>query len=378
MENTNISMDNDNFIPAKRIRVLLIEDDEDDYVLTDEKLADAQDISADLDWVSSYEDGLAALLRNEYDVCLLDYRLGEATGLDLLETAIEQNVKAPIILLTGQGDREIDVAAMTKGAADYLVKDRIDTSQLERSIRYALKQAEAMNQIKQYAIQLEAANTDLEAFSYSVSHDLRAPLRAISGFSHMLTDKYARQLPEDAQRYLNIVQDNTKKMGQLVDDLLEFSRASRHSLRKRQLNMSELAQQVFDDLEPEWEGRKLQFFIADLPECEGDYSLIRQVLMNLVGNAIKYSRERELAHIEVGYSDDPNYQAYFVKDNGVGFDMCYVEKIFGVFQRLHNDDEFEGTGVGLAIVQRILERHGGKVWAESTIGQGATFYFTTN
>lgn len=223
---------------------------------------------------------------------------------------------------------------------------------------------------------LQEANKELEAFSYSVSHDLRAPLRAIDGFSRILLEKQASQLSPENQRYLRLTRDNAQQMGQLIDDLLTFSRLSRQPLKKQPLAPAEIIRQVLDDLRHEQGDGRPEVSVSDLPACEADPALLKQVWMNLLSNALKYTRKRDLARIEIGSQKDGREQIYYVRDNGVGFDMRYSDKLFGVFQRLHRAEEYEGTGVGLAIVQRIIHRHGGRVWAESELDKGTVFYFT--
>jgi light-regulated signal transduction histidine kinase (bacteriophytochrome) len=224
--------------------------------------------------------------------------------------------------------------------------------------------------------QLADANQELESFSYSVSHDLRAPVRRVNGFAQILLEDYAAHLPPEAQRHLGSIQAGAQVMAQLIEDLLKFSRLSRQPLIKRNISPVSLIDEVLDDLKAEQENRKVEIHIPDLPTCEADPSLLKQVFINLIGNALKYARKREIATIEVGYRNGSQPCVYYVKDNGVGFNMDFADKLFGVFQRLHSSDEFEGTGVGLAIVHRIISRHGGRIWAESAVDQGATFYFT--
>ncbi|MBN1450762.1 MAG: HAMP domain-containing protein [Anaerolineales bacterium] len=224
--------------------------------------------------------------------------------------------------------------------------------------------------------QLEAANKELEAFSYSISHDLRAPLRAIDGFSRILIKDHAQKLPDEATRLLGLVRSNTQQMGRLIDDLLSFSRLSRQPVNRRKVETADLVRQVLETLQSDLEGRGVEVEIGELPACQGDPTLVKQVWMNLLSNALKFTRERESPRIKIGCKNKNGEQIYFVKDNGVGFDMQYEDKLFGVFQRLHRSDKFEGTGVGLAIVQRIIQRHGGRVWAEAELNVGATFYFT--
>ncbi len=224
--------------------------------------------------------------------------------------------------------------------------------------------------------ELQAAVQELEAFSYSVSHDLRAPLRAIDGFSRILMQSYAAELPETAQHYLHRVRDNAQNMGRLIDELLSFSRLNRQALNRQTVAPDDLVRQALEELNAEVMRHPVDFRIAELPACHADVVLLRQVFVNLLSNALKFTRRRDPAIVEVGGRCDSGERVYFVKDNGVGFDMRYVDKLFGVFQRLHRMEDYEGTGVGLALVQRIIHRHGGRVWAEGAIDRGATFYFT--
>lgn len=242
--------------------------------------------------------------------------------------------------------------------------------------KQAEEEIKQLNQdLQRRTIDLAATNKELEAFSYSVSHDLRAPLRAINGFSQILSNEYATQLAPEAKRYLQMVQDNAQQMGQLIDDLLSFSRLSRSQLKKQQIAPTAIVYHVLTALRHEQENREIEILISDLPTCQGDWALLKQVWINLLANALKFTRQRQIARIEVGYKQEDEV-VYFVKDNGVGFDMQYAHKLFGVFQRLHRAEEYDGTGVGLAIVRRIIQRHGGRVWATAEVNQGATFYFT--
>jgi len=243
---------------------------------------------------------------------------------------------------------------------------------------------EAEKQLQQRGEELEEAvrelqnvNRELEAFSYSVSHDLRAPLRAIEGFSRMLKEKQGAQLDAEGNRLLDVILGNTAHMGELIEDLLALSRTGRQELRTVPLDMKELASEVCEELRTEHPDRELEFRVGELPAARGDRTLTRQVLVNLVSNSVKFTAGEEKAAIFVGSGGkDKGNNVYFVKDNGAGFDMRYSDRLFAVFQRLHSTDDFEGTGVGLAIVQRIVHRHGGQVWAEGEVGRGATFYFT--
>jgi PAS domain S-box-containing protein len=224
--------------------------------------------------------------------------------------------------------------------------------------------------------QLETANKELEAFSYSVSHDLRAPLRHISGFSRMLLEEFGTALDPTAQRYLERIQSGTQKMGLLVDELLNLARVGRHALRLQPAGLNSIVADVIAILEPDCEGRLVEWKIADLPEAECDPVLVKQIFQNLLANAVKFTRPCAHAIIEVSHKEANGQLVFMVRDNGIGFNMKYVDKLFGVFQRLHSTDEFEGTGIGLVTVQRIVHKHGGRVWAEGEAEKGATFYFT--
>ncbi len=222
---------------------------------------------------------------------------------------------------------------------------------------------------------LEAANKELEAFSYSVSHDLRAPLRHIDGYAALLRKSVEHSLSEKAARYLQTISDSAKQMGQLIDDLLVFSRMGRQEMLRTAVNLDQLIKSIFSDLRLDLQGRKISWTIAALPEVQGDPAMLRQVFMNLITNAVKFTSTRPIATVEIGVEHPSSGEiVLFVRDNGVGFDMQYAAKLFGVFQRLHRADEFEGTGIGLANVRRIVHRHGGRAWAEGVQDKGATFY----
>lgn len=236
--------------------------------------------------------------------------------------------------------------------------------------------SELEQRVQERTRKLKEANKELEAFSYSVSHDLRAPLRAIDGFSRLLLEDHADKLDDDGKRVLDVIRSNTQNMGRLIDDLLAFSRLSRKQIEASPVNMGDLASDVFQQLKSGLADQNIRFNLAPLPSITADPALIRQVFINLLSNAAKYSRPRTQTVIDVSGRCENGACIYYVKDNGVGFDMTYAQKLFGVFQRLHSVEEFEGTGVGLAIVQRIIHRHGGRVWAEGKVDGGATFYFS--
>jgi signal transduction histidine kinase len=259
-----------------------------------------------------------------------------------------------------------------------LVKER--TKKLEESklsLTYLLEDVnESRAELDVLNKQLQAANKELEAFAYSVSHDLRAPLRNIDGFSQILLEDYSDILDKQGQHYLQRVRAGTQNMGQLIDDILSLSRSGRHTMDKKTINIESIVREVYDSLENELKGRKIDFVVHECPPALADSHLVKIVFTNLLTNALKFTRIRENAKIETGSMTEDGHTVFFIKDNGAGFDMKYADKLFIPFQRLHRAEEFEGSGIGLAIVQRIIHRHGGRIWAESKIDVGTTFYFT--
>jgi DNA-binding response OmpR family regulator len=349
----------------------------------------------------SGEQALELLAVQPVDCILLDLLMpglgGQETCRRIKAAPVVRDI--PLVMLTALEDREAMIAGLGAGADDYIpkssefgvlkarVRAQLRRKQFEdenRRIRDELlrkdleaAEARAAREVAEtraaFAGELEQKNKELESFSYTVSHDLRAPLRAITGYVQILEEEYDARLDDEGKRLLGVVRSSARRMGQLIDDLLEFSRLGRRSLVIAPLRMQALVSEVLDELAASATRARIE--TGDLPDARADRALLRQVWMNLIGNALKYSSKQAAPRIEIGGRTDGRERVYWVRDNGVGFDMRYYGKLFGVFQRLHGEEEFPGTGVGLAIVQRVVGRHGGRVWAEAKPGEGACFWF---
>jgi signal transduction histidine kinase len=355
---------------SARPRILWAEDNADmrDYV--HRLLVDRYDVTA----VSDGAAALAAAFVERPDLVLTDVMMPGLDGFGLLRElrADERTRTIPVILLSARAGEESALEGLEAGADDYLVKP-FSARELLARVRTHLGLASLRCQ---WALEIEAANKELEAFSYSVSHDLRAPLRAVQGFSTILLEKFASEIPADARGLLERVIGGAQRMNQVIEDLLRLSRLGQQTLTKHQVDLCALVQDVLTELYKEQHGREVTVEVGDLPACIGDRSLLRHVFVNLLSNAFKFTRHRDKPTVQVGYREQEGETVYFVRDNGAGFEMRYADKLFGVFQRLHTREQFEGTGVGLTIVDRIIRRHGGHIWAEADVDKGAAFYFT--
>lgn len=384
------------------LNILLVEDNEGDERLIRELLREQHLIRFNVDLASSLKESESKIPENKFDIILLDLGLPDSNG---LETLFKFKALFPelatIIILTGLNDTEVGLKAVNSGAQDYIIKGHVDSDKLLKSIIYSYERSRLNNELKSQiearkfaekeilklnseleqrildrTAQLKIVNLELEAFSHSVSHDLRAPLRHINGFAEILKEEYYDQLPEKAKNYLDTISDSAKKMNILIDDLIKLSRTNRIELKKSMLKMNQVLDDALSEVQPLLENRKVDINISTLPEVIGDYNLLRLVWVNLLDNAIKYTRPRKKAVIKIDYNEEKEEFIFCIHDNGVGFDMNYAQKLFGAFQRLHSTDEFEGTGIGLSNVRRIISRHSGRTWAEAELDKGASFYFS--
>lgn len=303
----------------------------------------------------------------------------------MLTRLLQKNISVPILALAG-------TARMISDKKDYSVRavkrSKDELGSLTDAFNDMLTQIQEQNlalnefnhrleqKVSERTAQLESLNRELEAFSYSISHDLRAPLRGIIGFVTILEEDYTSRLDDEAKRITAIIKNNTMKMGHLIDDLLAFSRMGRKDIEKTTIPTSAMVGEVIREVAPEDKNGHIQWIIDPIPDVRGDINAVRQVWINLISNAVKYSAKRAAPVIEIGFIHRQGETVFFVKDNGVGFDEKYKHKLFRVFQRLHSADDFEGTGVGLAIVEKVITKHGGRVWAEAAVDKGACFYFS--
>jgi two-component system sensor histidine kinase/response regulator len=329
----------------------------------------------------SAQQALAELRPGEVDLLLTDLMMPEMDGISLINAARQIDPTLGAIVMTGHGTIDTAVQAMQGGALDYILKPfklNVILPVISRAmdvLRLRRENAELRKLEQLRSEELAAAYRDLESFSYSISHDLRAPLRHIDGFSQILENKFAHALGEDGLRVLRIIRSGSQMMDELIVSLLEFSRVGRAPLARELINMTALAQAATAEARSLYTGPEPLIEINELPQVEGDPTVMRQVWANLIGNALKYSTKRPQPHIRISGRVENREAIYQIEDNGAGFDMQYADKLFGVFQRLHSAEDFPGTGVGLALVHRIIRRHGGRIWAQSAPDQGAHFEF---
>jgi len=361
----------------KRALILIVDDNLDNMDLAEQILEDDYDIIT----AETGEECLSLAAAKLPDLILLDVQMPGIDGYETLERLLQIDLVKyiPVIFLSARyRDQDRVIRGLETGALDYLTKP-IDDELLLTKVRVGLRIKQAEDAVREQSTALRLSNQTLESFSYSASHDLRAPLRHICNYCEALVEDYGDQLPEDAQFMLSRISRSASRMGDLIQDLLNFSRSSQTNLQFHSVDLSAIAQGIIDDLREHDEEHEVICHIEpDLIAQAADESMMRVVLNNLIGNAWKYSSKVEKPEISIGVEKQGNTAYFYVRDNGAGFDMAFVDKLFKPFSRLHSDDEFEGNGIGLATVERIISNHGGNVWAESAIDQGACFCFTTH
>lgn len=380
------------------ISVLVVEDNMGDFVLIEAYMSEKFE-RFELIHAKTAQEAVNQLLsfeKNKLDVILLDLSLPDNSGEALIQKIVSVSELTPIIILTGFEDLKFSIKSLSLGVSDYLIKDELNSTLLQKSILYTYERNASFRKIKESEMKLELlnrqleekveertrqlkiVNNELEAFSYSVSHDLRAPLRSIDGFSQAILEEYSDKLDETGIGYLNRVRMASQKLSHLIDVFLSLARVTRTELHTSQVNLTSVTRSVMNTLQNGDPTRKIDLSIeADLIDF-ADPSQIKIVLENLLENSWKYTSKTEEPSISFGCIEKNGEKVYYVKDNGVGFNMNYVNKLFVPFQRLHHENDFPGTGIGLATVKRIIDRHNGEIWAEGEPNKGSIFYFTIN
>jgi signal transduction histidine kinase len=370
---------------AKSIEILLFEDNLGDAGLIEEMLEEFQNIYL-LKNVESLEEGLNVLNDPHFDIILLDLGLPDSDGIETLIEVDKKTPNIPIIVLTGLNNEEIGILAVKMGAQDYLIKRDIDSKLLTRSINYSIErnkieialqksQENLEEKVKERTKALEQSNKELKQFAYIASHDLKEPLRMITSFLQLLERRYKDKLDQDANEFIGFAVEGAKRLDEMINDLLEFSKVTRKKIECSKVDINKVLEQTKMNLKHaiDTENAKINYNI--LPTIYGDEILIELVFRNIISNSIKY-HSIETPKIDITATKESNQYLFAIKDNGIGMSPEHLGRIFTIFQRLHTKDEYEGTGIGLAIAQKIVIQHGGKIWAESELGKGTTFYFT--
>ncbi len=358
------------------IRVLLIEDDAADATLVRLALGKSTLTPFALTSVDSVAAAINIGKTAHFDAVVTDLHLTDSQGVTTVKTLVDLFAGTPLVVLTHSDDEEEEAAALRAGAQDYLVKKEVGGMLLPRTILHTIERQRLSEALLRANRDLQAANRELESFAHSVSHDLRAPLRAIDGFTHILAEDLGGALSPEALEHMRRIQAAVQKMNEMIGALRTLSRLGSGEPERKRFSMEHLARECLEELAPDTYGREVRIDFGFLPEAYANRAMLRHAVLNLLSNALKYSRGRQPAHVEVDSENLGGEIVYRVRDNGVGFDMKLADRLFTAFQRLHSGDEFEGTGMGLAIAQRAVLRHGGRIWAESAPGQGATFRFT--
>ena len=356
-------------------KILIVDDREENLFALEKTLGET---GATLIKSKSGNEALAATLEHDFALAVLDVQMPGMDGYELAELlrGDPKTRHLPIIFVTAELAEDAAIfKGYEAGAVDYLVKPYNQTV-LRAKVSVFLQLDHQRQELQRQKALLQATNEELEAFAYSVSHDLRAPLRGIDGFSQALIEDYGDRLDETGKDYLERMSAAARRMGRLIDDILSLSRLNRSEMRCETVDLSAMAEKLAGELRQGEPQRQVELVIASGLLAHGDAALLEAAMTNLLGNAWKFTAGVEQAKIEVGIEETEDGEAYFVRDNGAGFDMAYADKLFGAFQRLHDATEFTGTGIGLAIVQRVVRRHGGRVWGAGEVGKGATLRFT--
>lgn len=387
---------------VQAIQILCVEDNPGDAFIIQAMLGKIEVPTIEFTHVERLDDAFKILAQRPVDAVLLDLSLPDSYGIETVQAIQTQYPSLPTIILTGTDDENLAVQALHEGAQDYLVKEQVSDYILHKAIRYAIErkkielelkqrtaELEQTNQtLEQRTAQLEFANQELEAFNYAVSHDLVNPLTIILGSTSLISFQYGEQLNQQLHKHITEITKAAEHIHQLIDDLLRLSKISRSDIQVEQVDLSYLSQQIFVNLQHRAPNRNVEVSIHPKLVAQGDANLLNIALENLLENAWKYTGKHRHARIEFGNIDDTTtvplpfkslpigHSIFFIRDNGAGFDMTKAHNLFKPFQRLHKTQDFQGNGIGLATVQRIIQRHEGEIWAEASIGDGATFYFT--
>jgi light-regulated signal transduction histidine kinase (bacteriophytochrome) len=360
---------------VQKVRILLVEDSPTDAKLVQLDLSQAEGYHSIVEHVCRLDEALAKLHERQFDVALLDLGLPDSTGFATFKRIKAESSRLPIVVLTSVEDEALGIEAIRGGAQDYLTKGSIDGKTIARSIRHAVERKSMEEQLRVKIAELAFANKELEAFSFSVSHDLRSPLQGIITLTEMLKTEYGEQLGSEGIEMISHILGSAHRMSAITLDLLSLSKIALAEIKREPIDMSALARSVSTELQNNSPERNVEISIEPGLTARADKGLARILLENLMGNAWKFTCKKDRAHIEFGAQKNCNQRTFFIKDDGAGFNMSDADKLFKPFHRLHGDKEFKGTGIGLSIVKRIIDKHCGAVHAEAVVDKGAMFYF---
>jgi signal transduction histidine kinase len=363
---------------SETIEILLFEDNPGDAGLIEAMLEEFNDLSYELKNVETLDEGLNLLKGCQFNVILLDLGLPDSEGIDTFLDVHKKSPGTPIIILTGLADEKTGINAVKKGAQDYLVKGQVDSKLLERSIKYSIERKKAEKELKETVEELKRSNDELQQFAYITSHDLQEPLRTIASYTQLIERRYKNRLDGDADEFLDFIVEAAVRMKDMIQGLLYYSRVGTRGGEFISTNTEELIETVLSNLNALIEENDVTITHNELPVVVADEGQLIQLFQNIISNSIKFRKDNEHSkiHVSAYKDDDLNEYVFSVADNGIGIEPQYFNRIFEVFKRLHTRVEYEGTGIGLSISKRIVERHKGKMWVESEFGEGSVFYFT--